>query len=191
MDPVDIISEKIEELLKRGQTPNYPLTVALDGRCAAGKSTLADKLSQRYNCNVFHMDDFFLPPGMRTKKRLDIPGENVDHERFLKEILIPASVGEDVAYRRFDCHMGDFIDTVMVERKPIVIVEGVYSMHPDLIGYYDFTAFCDVSSAVQQERIKKRNPGMADIFFSTWIPLEEKYFECLNIRSKADVVIEC
>ncbi len=33
--------------------------VAIDGRCAAGKTTLAASLQAQLECNVFHMDDFF------------------------------------------------------------------------------------------------------------------------------------
>ena len=32
--------------------------VAIDGRCAAGKTTLAASLQAQLACNVFHMDDF-------------------------------------------------------------------------------------------------------------------------------------
>ena len=36
--------------------------VAIDGKCTSGKTTLASKLAEIYDCNVFHMDDFFLRP---------------------------------------------------------------------------------------------------------------------------------
>ena len=39
-----------------------PVIVAIDGPCAAGKTTLAGKLQAAYDCNLFHMDDFFLRP---------------------------------------------------------------------------------------------------------------------------------
>ena len=35
---------------------------AIDGRCGAGKSTLAAQLQAQLSCRVFHMDDFFLQP---------------------------------------------------------------------------------------------------------------------------------
>ena len=56
--------------------------VAIDGRCAAGKTTLAASLQAQLECNVFHMDDFFLRPEQRTSERLHQPGGNVDYERF-------------------------------------------------------------------------------------------------------------
>ena len=56
--------------------------VAIDGRCTAGKTTLAASLQAQLECNVFHMDDFFLRPEQRTPERLRQPGGNVDFERF-------------------------------------------------------------------------------------------------------------
>lgn len=49
------------------------LVIAVDGRCAAGKTTLAAMIEEKTGCNVIHMDHFFLQPGQRTKERLDEP----------------------------------------------------------------------------------------------------------------------
>ena len=46
---------------------------AIDGRCGAGKSTLAAQLQAQLSCRVFHMDDFFLRPEQRTAARLAQP----------------------------------------------------------------------------------------------------------------------
>ena len=70
--------------------------VAIDGRCAAGKTTLAASLQAQLGCNVFHMDDFFLRPEQRTPERLHQPGGNVDFERFLTEVLRPLYDGDPV-----------------------------------------------------------------------------------------------
>ena len=71
----------------RARLTDAPVLVALDGRCGAGKTTLARRLQTELGCRVFHMDDFFLRPEQRTAERLARPGENVDHERFLAEVL--------------------------------------------------------------------------------------------------------
>lgn len=39
-----------------------PLTLAIDGCCAAGKTTLARRLQEKYGCPVFHADDYFSSP---------------------------------------------------------------------------------------------------------------------------------
>lgn len=88
------------------------IIVAIDGRCAAGKSTLAAQLKERSGFTVLHMDDFFLRPEQRIPERWETPGENVDHERFLEEVLLPLSRGESFSYRAYDCHTQNFKDPV-------------------------------------------------------------------------------
>ena len=80
-----------------------PLLIAIDGRCAAGKTTLASIVKEKINCNVIHMDHFFLQPAQRTEERLQEPGGNVDYERVRKEVLIPLSQGKAFSYKPFDC----------------------------------------------------------------------------------------
>ena len=76
---------------------------AIDGRCGAGKTTLAAALATHYGCPVIHMDDFFLQPKQRTPERYKEPGGNVDYERVEEEILKPVLSGADFVYQRFDC----------------------------------------------------------------------------------------
>ena len=89
---------KIEELTANGHT-----IVAIDGRSASGKSTLAEILSKIYDCNLFHVDDFFLRPEQRTAERFAEIGGNFDRERFFDEIIEPLALGNDVCLRRFNC----------------------------------------------------------------------------------------
>ena len=155
-----------------------PVIIAIDGRCAAGKTTLANLLSQKTDCNVIHMDDFFLRPEQRTPKRLAAPGENIDHERFLEEVLIPLSKGLPVKFRPFDCHQMKLGDIIELAPKHINIIEGSYSCHPALRKYYDYMVFLTVSKDEQIKRIINREGSeRARIFEEKWIPLEEEYFK--------------
>lgn len=79
-------------------------TLAIDGPCGSGKTTLAALLAQLYDCPVFHADDFFLRPEQRTPERFAQPGGNLDRERLREEVLLPLHEGKPVCYRRFDCH---------------------------------------------------------------------------------------
>ena len=53
----------------RRRLQGAPLLIAIDGRCGAGKTTLAQRLQQELGGRVFHMDDFFLRPEQRTAAR--------------------------------------------------------------------------------------------------------------------------
>ncbi len=164
--------------------------LAVEGGSASGKSTLALLLSEIYDCNVFHMDDFFLRPEQRTAERFAEPGGNVDRERFLEEVLLPLISGKPFTYRVFDCSSMTLGESVKAVPKKLTVIEGAYSMHPELSDYYDFTVLLKVSKDLQRERIKKRNsPILAERFFNEWIPLEEKYFSHFNVEEKCDMVV--
>lgn len=166
------------------------LTVAIDGGSASGKSTLSEILTSLYDCNIFHMDDFFLRPEQRTAERYAEVGGNIDRERFLEEVLLPHSCGEAVNFRRFDCSTFTLCPPVTVTPKRLTIIEGAYSMHPELAKYYDLSVFLDITPELQRERILKRNsPGMAERFFNEWIPLERRYFEEMRVKERCDLTV--
>ena len=60
------VSELTEELRV---LPTGMRIIAIDGRCAAGKTTLAARLAKELGGDVIHMDDFFLPLELRTEER--------------------------------------------------------------------------------------------------------------------------
>ena len=183
----DAVISAIEALLETKDR----VGVAIDGRCASGKTTLASILEARLDCNVFHMDDFFLRPEQRSEERLKKAGENVDHERFLLEVLLPLSRGEAVSYRPFSCKLGALLPPVKVEPKRISVVEGSYACHPSLEGYYDLCIFSDVDPEEQMRRITERNGKEgAERFRSLWIPLEEKYFEAYDVAHKCHIILK-
>jgi hypothetical protein len=102
------------------------VVVAIDGRSAAGKTTLALELGHRIGAPVIHLDHFFLRPEQRTKERLDEPGGNVDYERFIEEVLAPIRRGDSFSYRPFDC-----------DRNPVRQISGTE-------GHADSHAFGEV-----------------------------------------------
>ena len=167
------------------------LNIAIDGNCAAGKSTLALLLRKIYDCNVIPMDDFFLPPALRTRERLEEPGGNIDYIRFYNEVTLGLESGEAFSYQAYDCTKEAFTRRVAVQKKSLNIVEGVYCLHPRLARIYGLKVFLYVSSEEQHARIVKRNsPALQQRFFYTWIPLEEAYFNAFSIPETCDLVLE-
>lgn len=169
---------------------NQPVLIAIDGGSASGKSTISLLLEQIYDCNVFHVDDFFLQPSQRTQERLKEIGGNFDKERLLKEIIIPFKNGEKVCYKKFNCSTQTLGEKIFTEQKNVNVIEGVYSMHPDLKSYYDFSVFLKISPSLQKRRINQRNsPIFANKYLTEWIPLENKYFDKYNIESSCNLIL--
>lgn len=183
MNAVEFLCGELARGIKNGD----PFIIAVDGRCAAGKTTLANSVSQESGAAVVHMDDFFLQPFQRTQSRLEAPGGNADWERFRSEVLLPLSRGERARFKPFDCHTLSFKDEITVCPGRGVIVEGAYCCRPELWDFYSLRVFLDIAPHAQLERIRARNGenGLA-AFREKWIPLEEKYFSAFDIKNKCD-----
>lgn len=167
------------------------LIIGIDGNSAAGKSSFSEILEKIYDCNVFHMDDFFLRPEQKTEERLKEVGGNVDYERFNKEVIMNLKKQGEFHYQIYSCASEKMEKTVKVTPKKINIVEGAYSMHPTLIHNYDLKIFFQIDKLDQSRRILNRNGlAMHKNFIKIWIPLESQYIEKYKIKEKADIVIK-
>lgn len=180
------ITPTIDCLLKESKN----LIIAIDGNCGSGKSSLASYLADEYDCNVLHMDNFFLRPEQRTKERLSEIGGNIDYVRFKREALDKLKQNKEFEYQIYDCFVGKLTDYIKVIPKKLNIVEGVYSLHPTLIDAYDLKIFMEISKETQEKRILKRSgKSMLQRFIEEWIPLENEYFAKMNIAEKSDIIL--
>lgn len=177
----------VDQLMRKKET----VTVAIDGNSGAGKSSLAAFAESIYNCTVYHMDDYFLPPERKTPERLAQPGGNVDYERFRQEILLGLAGGGSFYYRPYCCRTGKVEEAVLSNPGRLRIVEGVYSLHPTLRDAYDLKVFLSVDPVEQSGRILQRSgPALHRRFMEEWIPLEERYFSGCDVRRQCQLIIE-
>lgn len=163
--------------------------VAIDGKCGSGKTILGTYLQQIFDCNLFHMDDFFLQNHQRTDERLAEAGGNVDYERFRSEVLEPLLAGRTVKYRTFNCMTRVIDGEYDISPKKLNIIEGSYSQHPYFNHPYDLCVFLDIDERTQSENIRKRNGAeKLELFREKWIPMENRYFDTFNIKEKSMVI---
>lgn len=193
MNKLDSLYLKIEESMSLKPR----LILAIEGRAASGKTTLARDLAEKYDGLVFHMDDYFLPPELRTEARLTRPGENIHWERFSEEVLVPLQNSTDkdqgkkeIIYRKYDCKSQTLGDPIKVEATRLVIVEGVYSLHPNLSSIYDIKVFLTVDDKTQKERLAQRETlAMFQRFLDEWLPMENAYFDTFDVSTSCDLVL--
>lgn len=157
---------KYEDLcvLLKEISSKQPFIMAIDGRCAAGKTTFAERLKKEYECNVIHIDDFYLPMQKRTEAVMQQPGGNIDFQRLTDEIFIPLTEGINAVYRPYDCHNDRYMRTQKINSNVITVIEGSYSCHPKLRNFYKLCVFMDVSKELQIKRLKARNPAKLEAF---------------------------
>lgn len=181
---LEMAAAKTAKKEKEDQMSAGPLVIAIEGRAASGKSTMAEQLKNILGADIIRMDDFFLPPFLRSEERFQETGGNIHYERFLQQVIPFLSRKEGFSYDRFDCGIMDYNGKCSIGETSVRIVEGSYSCHPLFGSYADITVFSDVDPEEQLRRIYDRNgPKMLQMFQSRWIPMEEAYFEKAGIRT--------
>ena len=178
------------ERVLKAVTPDVRV-IAIDGRSASGKTSLSAVLAEMIGGEVVHMDDFFLPPHLRTAGRRGQPGGNVHYERFSIQVAPRLPWREPFSYQRFDCTRLTMNEWRQVPAVPVVFVEGAYALHPACRGEYGLKVFFDVSPQLQQQRIMQRNgPDQWVRFREEWIPMERLYQDtCKAYGCKAKIFL--
>ncbi len=187
------VVQAIERRLPATSIGGPPLVMAIEGPCGSGKSTLAGALQELYGgaAAVIHMDDFFLPPELQTAARLAEPGGNIHYERFRDEVAAALRAGGAFSHRVYDCTTRAYAEKpVRIVPDRLVIVEGVYGMHPRIGIDYDLAVFVSISRTEQARRVRQRSgERLWQRFESEWIPMENRYFEAFAVRARCDLTI--
>ena len=167
------------------------LLVTLDGPCASGKTTLAQKLSQVFQGEVIHTDDYVVPHALKTPERLAVPGGNCDAERLAGEVVIPFKSGDPVKYRRYDCRKDVLQPEEQLPDTQVLILEGSYCNLPGIREYADVRLFLDTPWEIRKARLLERESAASlQRFYDRWIPLENAYFEAYRLPGEGDIVIQ-
>lgn len=166
------------------------INVAIEGRAASGKTTVAALLGKLFDGNVIAMDDYFLPTERKTKERLALPGGNVDVER-LKQEVMGERYADSLTHARFDCHKQVLLPAIKEVRRQYLFVEGVYSLHPELRDFYDVKFLLDTDKQSQRNRILERGgEALLHRYETEWLPLEEAYFAETQPEFVADLILK-
>ncbi len=180
----------VEKRIKKLLETNKKVLIAIDGQSGSGKSTIAKKLADEFDGLLIHMDDYFLPPQMKTPKRLSQSGGNVHFER-LKDELFTNLDKEKISLRKYNCMTNELENLEEYENRKLIIIEGVYSLHKELREAYHLKILLKVSKDTQLSRIENRSgEKMLKRFITEWIPLENHYFTTEKIEEIADLIIE-
>jgi uridine kinase len=188
-----------------------PLLVAIDGRTAAGKTTLADELVapiERLGRPTIRIgiDDFHLPRAERRQRGCDLPAwqsyylHAFDYPA-IRAALLPLRPSGDRWYRRarFDL----LHDTPIVEQPrlapadAVVLVDGVFLYRPELDDLWNMRLFVDVDAADTLRRGPPRDVawhGAVDAaipaYENRYIPGEEHYLALIDPRGRADIIVD-
>jgi len=206
-------SELIDQLTDAvlGLHTEEPTLVAIDGRSAAGKTTLADELAVSVSNNgrpvLRSSIDHFHPPGhkYRSSQRRYTPvsyyAEGYDYATFRAVLLDPLR-----HHCNRQCRLAfwdSFNDIAFPEHwtdvpsGAIIIVDGIFLFRPDLQQYWDYTIWLDIDWQNMLERAANRDVawmGSADSvierYRAFWIPTHQLYEAETNPRYRANVIVD-
>lgn len=187
----------------------HPIRVAIDGRTAAGKTTLADELVapiERHHRPAIRIqiDDFHHPAAERHRRQ-ELPPwrryylDSYNHPA-IRDTFLALSSGGDRCYCRalFD----SYHDVPIIEPKrvatvdAIVIVDGVFLFRPELDDLWDVRIFVEIDADESLRRGPPRDQAWvgsveaaAQRYLTTYIPAEDYYIEAVRPSERADVVV--
>jgi len=156
--------------------PNDKLTIiAVEGRCASGKSTITNKLK---NVTIIHADDFFSKTDL-----LDFDSLNA--------VLSKIKMNQKLEYTTYNCMTNTYHTKIIDMVEPVVIVEGVYSYHQKIRHNFHKLVYIETTKELQMKYLKERTKDIKlyNKFISLWIPREEEYFNNNNLIELSNVII--
>ena len=171
-DAVQVVSARV-----LGIAVGHPVRVAIDGFCAAGKSTFAKELAaalEQAGRQVIRAttDDFQNPPEIRWQVGPDSPEgfyrHAVDFDALRRELLDPLGPSGKRSYRTtfYDlrARRPNLSPATLADEDDIVLVDGLFLHAPQLRACWDFSVFVDAAPEVCVQRALRRNQeGQADL----------------------------
>jgi uridine kinase len=205
VDTVRLLDD-LATLIQRIARP-HPVRVAVDGRSAAGKTTLADALANvlvRSQRQVLRagIDDFH-PPGHARRPDYtpqSLYDEGYDYRSFQRLLLDPLGPGGSRSVRlALHDSLSDrpaATETLSADDDAIAIIDGAFLLRPELRSHWDLALWLDIPFATMLERAVARDVawvGDAETvrkrYLARWLPAHELY-EVTGAREAANVIVD-
>lgn len=188
-----------------------PARIGIDGKSAAGKSTvaagLADVLRRRGRAVVHVSIDDFHPPGHASRSANDgysaesYYEEGFQYLRFRELVLAPCAAGgsRDIQPRLWDSFRDEAFskEVVVMPESGVLVVDGAFIQRPEFDGCWDLTVWLDIDDETMVRRARLRDVkwvGDADEVERRYrrrnIPCHELYERTRTPRERADVVVD-
>ena len=187
-----------------------PCIVGISGAYASGKTVFTKEFAEYltdkgYKVQVIHYDDFHNPlPSIHWSKR---KGDEIDafynkafnQQKLVDEILIPIKekgyVKKKVACLDWDIAQNTHIVPFDIDGTTIVLLEGVLLFRPELINYFDYKIFLDITVQEILDRGRKRDvpkagEGIMEKYVTRYIPVHQRHLKEDRPKEVADILID-
>jgi uridine kinase len=194
----------VDEIARRvlAAATDHPLRVAIDGRSAAGKTTLAEALAGELRGRTARpviraeLDYFMRMVEDRNAYPYDSPESYYldawDYPAIRARLLIPLGPGGDRRYRANPLGTAE-----TAPDDAILLADGVFLQRPELDEHWDLRIYLDVGRdeslrrSVDRDRHWMGSAAEAERRYRTkYLPGEERYVAEVRPRDRAQIVVD-
>ncbi|MBN2794680.1 MAG: hypothetical protein JXR88_04690 [Clostridia bacterium] len=183
------------------------IIVAIDGIDASGKTSFANEVKEAIkNRPVLRlsMDDFHNPKEQRIKRGYLSPEgyyyDSFDYAFLLDQILKPLKGGVlKIPTKLFDYKTEQSLveEWVELEKHTIIIFDGVFMMRDQLIEFWDYSIFLEITFDEALNRGLRRDIHyfndqrlLIEKYNKRYLPGQSIYLTDVNPKDKVDMVID-
>jgi uridine kinase len=192
MDPASVLTRRIRAVAAGRPDPTL---VALDGRSAAGKSTLAAVVAPVVGAAVIDGDDFYSGGSAETWDAMSA-AEKASHcidWRRQRPVLETLARGERASWRSYDWQAddGSLADPpVICDPASVIILDGAYSARPELADLFHLRVLLDAPADLRERRLVQREGEDFRVDWNRrWDDAEQWYFAEVMPPEAFDLVL--
>jgi len=192
------------------RTVCHPVRVAVDGRPASGKSTLADELGDALRARGRSVvratiDEFMHPKAVRYRRGIDSPegcyDDSFDFDALHEALLLPLGPAGSRQYRErsYDRDADRVVrpPTATAPNDAVLLFDGVFLMRPELNESWELRILVSTSFEEALRRACVRDMltlgsriRVEERFRRRYLPSQEHYFESVAPLDLAEIVVE-
>jgi len=192
MDAGSVLANHIRRM---GRDRPGPMLVALDGRSAAGKSTLAAVVAPMVGAVVIDGDDFYSGGSAEMWDAMSA-AEKAHHcmdWRRQRPVLEKLARGKAAHWHPYDWEAddGSLAETAVIcDPAPVIILDGAYSARPELADLFDLRVLLDAPAELRRAQlIDREGEDYRAEWNARWDEAEQWYFGEVMPAESFDLVL--
>lgn len=159
-----------------------PYLIGIDGRSAAGKTSLAGQLAAVLrpvrDVTLFHLEDVYpgwdgLGPGMQT---------------YVEEVLTPLHSGRDAKWSTWDWFTGTPGTPRLTRVAEVVVLEGVGACSAPARELLDLSVWVELPTALRYDRAMSRDGAHYAEHWDRWAAQEDAYLAGDHVWEQVDIL---